>query len=52
VLAQNFGFQTAINTLPASLLAAAVLVWLAREPARAHREAHDQTAPDEVNAER
>lgn len=32
VLAQTFGFQTAINVLPLSLLAAALIVWLAVDP--------------------
>ena len=55
VLAERFGFQTAINVLPASLLAAAVLVWLANEPARAHgRAASRHPAEDigEISADR
>ncbi len=34
LLAQEFGLQVAINILPLTLLAAAVIVWLAREPHR------------------
>lgn len=37
VLAQTLGFQSAINVLPASLLAAAALVWFARDPHAARR---------------
>ncbi|MBW4093239.1 MAG: MFS transporter [Proteobacteria bacterium] len=33
-LAQTFGLQTAIDVLPLSLLAASLIVWLAKEPIR------------------
>lgn len=38
VLAQTLGFQAAINVLPLSLFAAAVLVWLARDPRGAKKK--------------
>jgi len=46
VLAQTFGLQTAINVLPLSLLAAAVIVWLARDPHAQSRRKAEPAVPD------